>query len=287
MDRRHEARYAADMRFLPRAVRVALVAVAAAICGGCFQMSTVMMLKADGSGTIQQRMLFTQAALEQLRGFAALGGGKSQGFDPMSEQQARDEAKSLGTGVTYVSSTPVKNATGEGRDIVYAFTDVNQLSLSQQPPTPGGLSIQTDATKTSQQVTFKLTKLPNGNALLTIGMPRPQLPGSGGGDGSSTGMGMGQLPPEQLGMFKQMFGGARVFIGVEPVGTLVKTSSAYVTGNRVTLMDIDLDQLLTNDAALGKLQAAKTERDVKSALSGLPGIKVNTEPELTIEFKPR
>jgi len=275
------------MRFPSRAVPVALVAVAAAICSGCFQLSTVMMLKADGSGTIQQRMLFTQAALEQLRGFAALGGGKSQGFDPMSEQQARDEAKSLGAGVTYVSSTPVKNAVGEGRDIIYAFTDVNQLSLAQQPPTPGGLSIHSDATPAGPQVTFKLTKLANGDALLTIAMPRPQLPGAGGSPGGSSPTGMGQVPPEQLEMFKQMFGGARVFIGVEPVGTLVKTSSPFVTGNRVTLMDVDLDQLLTNDAALGKLQASKNESDVKSALAGLPGIKVNVDPEITIEFKPR
>src|SRR5579872_1958789 len=120
------------MQGLPRALHIISLASVAVVCSACFQLSTVMTVKADGTGTIQQRMLFTQAALGQLRGLAALGGGNGQGFDPMSEKQARDAAASLGTGVTYVSSTPIKNAAGEGRDITYAFTDVNQLKLSQE-----------------------------------------------------------------------------------------------------------------------------------------------------------
>jgi hypothetical protein len=41
----------------------------------CFQFSTVLRVNADGSGTIDQRVLFTQAAVAQLRQLAALGGG--------------------------------------------------------------------------------------------------------------------------------------------------------------------------------------------------------------------
>src|SRR3954467_15667396 len=109
-----------------RNVRFALVLAAAVMSGACFQFSTVLTLKADGSGTIDQRLLFTQAAVAQLRQFAALGGG-GQAFDPVSEQQARDAAATMGTGVTYVSSTPVNTAEGIGRDIKYAFTDITQL----------------------------------------------------------------------------------------------------------------------------------------------------------------
>src|SRR5437588_7714129 len=104
-----------------KSFRPGLVLAAAVLCSGCFQFSTVLTLKADGSGTIDQRLLFTQAAVAQLRQLAALGGG-GQAFEPVSEQQARDAAPTIGPGVTYVSSTAVNNSEGIGRDTRYAFT---------------------------------------------------------------------------------------------------------------------------------------------------------------------
>ena len=81
-------------------IRRALVALAALPLVGCFEASTVIRLKADGSGTIEQRLLLTDAATDQLRAFAILGGGNAAGADPTSEAQARSLADSLGPGVT-------------------------------------------------------------------------------------------------------------------------------------------------------------------------------------------
>ena len=80
------------MVVLMKTLRFVLVLAAALLCSACFQFSTVLTLKADGSGTIDQRLLFTQATVAQLRQLAALGGGGGNGFDPVSEQQARDTA---------------------------------------------------------------------------------------------------------------------------------------------------------------------------------------------------
>jgi len=86
------------------------------MCGACFQFSTVLTLKADGSGTIDERLLFTQAAVTQLRQLASLG-GDGQAFDPLSEKQAREAATTMGRGVTYVSSAVVDTSEGVGRAI--------------------------------------------------------------------------------------------------------------------------------------------------------------------------
>jgi hypothetical protein len=77
-----------------RYARCALLLAAAAMCGGCFQFTTVLTLKADGTGTIQQRLLFSQAAIAQLRQFAALSGAGAD-FDPLSEERAREAAANL------------------------------------------------------------------------------------------------------------------------------------------------------------------------------------------------
>jgi hypothetical protein len=251
--------------------------------GGCFQFASVLTVNPNGSGTIQQRVLFTAAALAQMKGLALLGRrNAAEGAEPVSEQQARAAAATLGPGVTYVSSTPIVSGEGQGRDIVYAFTDINQLRLSETPPAPGGVSIRSQSLGEAQQIAFNLTKDAAGRSVLRITVPRPSLPG-----GSTIGdSGRGEFSPSQVSMFKQMIVGARLSIVVEPVGTLVRTNSPYVDGQRVTLIDIDFDQLLADDSRLSRLQEAKTPEETKAVLAEMPKVKVNIDPTITIEFTP-
>ena len=252
--------------------------LAALSCGGCFQLSTTLRVKSDGSGTIQQRLSFTKEAVAQLQQLAILGG--KEGFDPLSEEEARANAQRFGAGVTLLSTTPVSDDSGQGRESIYAFTDVNQLQVSQQPGVPEGTVRELDAAST-ESMTLKLTQQANGNALLTISVPEPAIPGTRTSRGS-----MRSPTPEQFAMVRQMFRGARVNIRVEPEGTLVATNSAFVDGPAVTLIDVDLDQLMADPTLPEKMQAAQSADEVKALLSALPGLKINLEREITIEFKP-
>jgi len=259
-----------------RYLRFVLLVTAAALSSACFQFSTIVTLKPDGSGTIDQRLLFSQAAVAQLRQFAGPNGGGD--FDPVSEQQARDGAGALGQGVTYVSSTPINSAEGVGRTITYAFTDINMLRLDQAPPPPGGVPAPQSA-GAEPRVSFKFARQANGNALLTIGMP--QLPALGGDPSQPT----GGPTADQLAMIKPMLAGAHLSIGIEPVGKIVRTSSPYVTGNRVILLDVSVDALFADPTLLQRLQSAKTPDEAKIILKDVPGLKANLDPELTIEFQ--
>jgi len=261
-----------------RSLRAVLLVVAALSCGGCFQMTTVMKLNGDGAGTIEHRMLFTTQALVQLRQFAALGGGGQ--IDPTSERQARDMAAALGPGVTYVSSTPVKTPVGEGRDAVYAFTDVNQLRIAAQPAAPGGMSIRTAGIDTdAATLTFSFQRDAAGNAALHINAPEPAIVEALNANGNAQ---------QQLPMIKSMLAGAHVLLAVEPAGTIVRTTSPYVEDGRVTLLEVDLDQLLQDsDALVAKLQAAKTNDEAKAVLKDAPGLKMSLERDLLIEFTPK
>ena len=243
-------------------------------------MTTVLNVNADGSGTVEHRMLFTKQALAQLRQFAAIGGGRGQAVDPTSEQQAREMASALGPGVTYVSSTPVTTPTGDGRDAVYAFTDVNQLRVAAQPAAPSGVAIRTQGLSTdAETLTFSLTHAANGNAVLHIHVPEPAIINALSSNASTI--------PQQMPMIKALLAGARIALTVEPSGSLVRTSSPFVEGQRVTLLQVDLDQLLKDpDALIARVQAAKTPDEVKLALKDVPGLKMSLEREITIEFTP-
>ena len=262
-----------------RLLRGSLLLTAVLFCSGCFQLATLIRVRGDGSGTIEQRLLFTQAALDQLKQLAVLGG--REGFNPLSEEAARADAERLGTGVTLVSTTPVSDGTGQGRMSTYAFTDINQVRVTQQPGVPRGAIREMDPE--AQALTANLVRQPDGDALVTIVVPQPSLPGAG----TPSRQANGKVPSaEQLAMARQMFAGARISIAVEPHGTLVATSSAFVDGPRVILMDVNIDQLLQDPTLPRRLQAARSGDELKALLKEAPGLKVNLDREITIEFTP-
>jgi hypothetical protein len=81
-------------------------------------------------------------------------------------------------------------------------------------------------------------------------------------------------------MMKMMMKGLFVDITLNVDGRIVKTNAPFVEGSRVTLLQIDFDKLLADQAALTKLQGAT---DLKS-LANVPGLKVIPDPKVTIEF---
>jgi hypothetical protein len=266
-------------------IRRALLVWAIVPLAGCFQSSTVIKVKADGSGTIEQRTLLTDAAMEQLRAFAILGGNAADSIDPTSEAQARSMAASIGPGVSYLSSTPVKMDKLQGRDALYAFTDITKLRISEQPRVPGGVSLRAQGVNTdSDPITFVMNRQPDGNVLLRILVPRPgMLPlATPNGNGVVT-------PPtaQQIDMVKQMLAGARLTVVVEPDGRLVQTSSPFADGNRVTLIDVDVDKAASDPDLVAKLQTLRTLEDAQTAVNSVPGLKVTLDPEITITFTPR
>ena len=250
----------------------------AAACGGCFESTTVLRVKGDGSGTLQQRTIIRKAALAQLRSFSSLGGRAT--VDPLSEDQARALARSLGEGVALASTTAIDTDEGEGRDSIYSFGDVTKLHVSEQPPSPPN-GMRPPIPSDAPDITLGLTHEPNGDAVLHILVPPPAI--FAGPDGSG---GINPMVIAQLQAIKGMLAGAHLLLAAEPEGRLVKTSSPYVDGGRVTLLEIDLDRLLADDSFLARLQAAKTPEEVRALVRDAPGLKINLDPDITVQFTP-
>jgi hypothetical protein len=263
---------------------LALLAVAALASGGCFQMTTIVRVNGDGSGTVDHTMLVSKAALAQLRQFAALAGGgrgQAQHLDFISEEQARAMAETLGPGVAYVSSSPIDTPLGEGRQATYSFADITALRISSQPKTDG-LPVPSSVASASGDITCTFTREPNGNSVLRILLPEATIPDALANASASAGPGFSQ----QLALVRTMLAGARILIAVEPAGQLVRTNSPYAEGARVSLLDVNLDQLLGNEAFMTRLQEARTADEVKAALRDVPGLKLTLDREVTIEFTP-
>jgi len=263
-----------------------LVCAACLTFVGCFQSSTLLKINADGSGTIEETMLMTQAALAQFQQMAgAFGKGDAKDLNPFSEDQAKNAVKDMGEGVTFVSSTPIKTAAGEGRKIIYAFTDINRVQVNQQPTPPagGGASGSSMEAAPKEDLHFALTHLPNGDALLKVTFPKPKETPAADEDKP----GNAEMPEAaQMAMMQQFMAGMKIAMAVQPSGRIVHTNSQYVQGNTVTLLEVDFDQLLKDPEAMKKLQGLKSLEASKAVLKDVPGIKVNPASEVTIEFTP-
>jgi hypothetical protein len=259
--------------------------MAGVTAGGCFQMTTLVKVNGDGSGTIDHSMVLSKAALAQLRGMAGLTGRNDRAqIDFTSEDQARAMAGALGTGVTYLSSEPIDTASGQGRRSLYAFADISQLKISQQPESPGG--IRSNGRAHGGDITCTLTHEPNGNAVVHINLPEIELPDIGRRSASGDTPARNTALLQQFAMARALLAGAKLQVAMEPAGLLVRTSSPYVEGSQVTLLDVDLDQLLANEAVLTRLQEAANPEELRAALKDVPGLKMPLEREVTIEFTP-
>ena len=263
-------------------LRVLIAVVTSIALTGCINSTTLIKLKADGSGTVEQTTLMNTAALKAMMP----GADKQMGGGTVNQADLERTAARMGKGVRLVSAEPAKGANGfEGSKAIFAFDDINQIQVSQGPSMSGSTDGRVDAEPTTQDpVRFTLTQS-GGTSKLTIAFV--DKPGGGSPAGGSSDM-PDLTNPMMMGMIKSMFAGFKLNIDLEVLGSIVKTNAEYVTGSRLTLLEMDMDSLLADEAKLKALQS-KLGPDaslsaIKPYLKDIKGIKVDG-PTISVEFK--
>jgi hypothetical protein len=264
--------------------KVATVALVAVLCTGCIRSATVINVKADGSGTVEQTMLVNLAFMKGMLG--GMGGQPSSTPGAMNEADLKRSAARMGEGVTFVSAEPLKGDDGfEGTKAIYAFTDVTKLRVDQDPnlsaASPGGVSTPP---KTGNPVTFGFAKTDAGSTLTVtlLDKPKSDQPKAAPGGGPD------MDNPQMLEMMRSMFKGFKVSIDVAVAGKILKTNADHVAGSRVTLLEMDMEKLLQDETKLKDVQKMlgpdASVSELKPYLKDVKGLKVN-DPVVTIEFR--
>lgn len=270
-----------------RSLKLFAVLVAAVSLTACLNSTTLVKLKPDGSGTVEQTTLMNMAALKGMMPPGAQGQA-NQG--PMGNKADLERtAQRMGKGVRLVSTEPIKGANGfEGTKAIFSFDDINQIQISQDPNTGGGNDI--GGNKSESPVKFTFTKNASGTSTLIININDRQM-----GDASKE---KPETPerndmpdltnPMIMNMIKTMFDGFKINIDLEVAGSIVKTNADYVSGSRVTLLEMDMAALLADEAKLralqGKVGPGASFSDVKPYLKDIKGIKIDG-PTIRVEFR--
>ncbi|MDP2318315.1 MAG: hypothetical protein Q8O42_03115 [Acidobacteriota bacterium] len=267
-----------------RSLRVLLAIVAAVALTGCINSTTLIKVNADGSGTVEQTTLMNMAAIKSMMP----GAEKQMGGAVVNKADLERTAARMGKGVRLVSADPAKGANGwEGSKAIFGFDDINQVQVSTGPSMSGGTSDRMGSEPTSQDpVRFTLSRA-GGTSTLTIAFV--DKPAGDKPDNGANPMGdMDLTNPMMMGMLKSMFGGFKLNIDLEVAGAIVKTNAEYVTGSRLTLLEMDLDSLLADEAKLkalqGQIGAEPSLSAIKPFLKDIKGIKIDG-PTINVTFR--
>jgi hypothetical protein len=280
---------------------------------GCIQIDTVIKVKPDGSGLIEETFLMRKDFLQQMQALAenmakkmgqtttedkkeAKGQAgkdaqaKIQSSDFFDEAKVKERTRELGEGVTYVSSSKIDTKDYEGFKATYAFTDINKVKIRQdvKGKMPSASVLQEVHPKKKQEdITFVFTK---GNpAKLVVKLPADQIPVKTEAGAADKGPApAGEQPTEEMkALITKMFEGMKMALSVEVAGTIIETNAAYRDGPKITLLEVDFGKLVNRPEELQKFNQSHPEtlEEVRKLMKDFPGIKVELNNEVRITFR--
>ena len=273
--------------------RVAFVVTCAVACSACLSSATLIRVKADGSGTIEQTLLFNPSSIE--KAFAGMGlkstGGKSSDKSPgvKAEDLTKDLGR-LGDGVSLVSVRPVSLPDGfEGAAVTLAFEDISKLQTEDfLMPGPAADGKKSDG-GAMDGIQFVMDRQPDGSSILTARF-RESKKGTNASQSSKKSKGTPDLDdPEVRQMVKTLFKGFRIAVDLEVGGQIISTNADYVDGKRITLAEINLERLISESKKLESLDKVLSPdasiAKVRPHLKDIKGLKIN-HPVVTVQFRP-
>ncbi len=267
------------------------ISVLALLClVGCVEMNTVIKVRKDGSGTVEETVVMTKEAIEQMGamtsqfGMKEKDGSLEKGFEFFNMDELKKRAANMGKGVTLDEAEKVAIGDKEGYQVVYKFSDINNLKVNQNPGDrvpSGGAGPAGTQSKGKENIKFQFTK--GRTAVLTVKMPAHEF----GKKPKKEKSVQDQELQQAMAMMSQFMKGMKVSVAIEVEGSIVDTNAALREGSKVTLMEMDFDKLLANQEAFKKFISANPQslEEAKKMMKDVPGIMVEPNQEVTIKFR--
>jgi hypothetical protein len=254
---------------------------------GCIEVKTLITVNKDGSGTIEETMVMSEQVVEMMKGFSAAFTSDStqqQDFNIFDENNLKERAGSLGKGVTYVSGEKIEEGNKKGFRALYAFKNLDDISLKKIPQNDIPLNITEAA---GSDLIFKFKK--GSPSEIFISFPEMEDSASFSEEGTDSAefdspdsSGDSTFTEEALDLMKDL----SISLIMRTNGSIAESNAAYVEGPEVTLFQLDFNKLLDSKEDLQELFKLKSRNmeKIKDLLKNIPGIKIETSKEIFIKF---
>ncbi len=247
------------------------------LLSSCFELSAVLTINKDGSGTVEETTLMS-AQMKAMMGSApksAEGGGDMNMSLLPTKEKAAEKAKKMGDGVTVKSLEEIKAPDGrEGAKVIYAFKDVNKLSYE-----PGDMKEE----KKDQAFAFS-------GGTLTITQNHDKKAAKPEVKDDAAPKPTPEQMEQQMAMMKPMMAGMKMSFKIKAADGIASTDATNVDGNTITLMDINFDKVLATPDGMKKFAATADNKDMSpadaaEALKGVDGVKIEAKEKVTVKLK--
>lgn len=253
---------------------------------GCLQIETTLKVEKDGSGTINEKVLFSKTFVKMIKDFteAFQDSGSTEEFTLFETDNIKADAKNYGENVKYVSHELISNENWEGYQAVYSFNDITLVQISPDPDSKVALDDQ--STETEKEEEYYFFKFVKGDTPQLI-IDRPDIELSADTDEFDESEKTEQTSEEENEEFIKMMEGMKVDVAVEVDGEILNTNATYVQGSKITLFEMNLSEMMKNKEVFKEFKKNEPDNieEMKQYLEMLPGLKIEVEKPITITFK--
>lgn len=259
---------------------------------GCMSFESTLTLRADGSGTITERIQLNAAGAGMMRSMASMDSEKESEPTLFSEKDARERAQSR-TGLTLSSVDMIEDARGTtGYEAVYTFDDVNTIAAGIDPEQIAPEGVEQNVDDDSDSFYFSdmdLTFTPGAPADLVLRFPPEDADTKV--EEAPQEMPTPQSDDEADAMMREMMRDVRFSFAIEVEGTIQETNATFREGNRITLVDLDFNTLMESSpeqgaALMGQAQGSGSPDEMTpEELNAYPGFRAETAREVYIRFE--
>jgi hypothetical protein len=252
---------------------------------GCLQVETTLKVNKDGSGIINEKVLFSKTFVNMMKDFAQAfqDSASTENFSMFSEEEIIADAQDYGENVVYVSHDKINNENWEGFQATYSFDDITKIRISPDPDSK--VDLGGEATGNEQEEEYYFFKFVKGDTPQLI-IDRPEIELNSETDVKNDSEDSEQSDEEGEDEFLKVMEGMKIDITVEVEGEIINTNATYVQGSRVTLFQMDFSEMMKNKEGFEefKKNEPKNIEEMKKYLEKLPGIKLEVEKPVTIKF---
>jgi hypothetical protein len=253
---------------------------------GCLQVETTLFVKKDGSGTINEKVLFSKTFVNMIRDFAQAfqDSSSTEEFNLYEEENIIGDAKDYGDNVVYVSHEKIDNDNWEGYQVVYSFDAVSKIKIAPDPDSK--IDLEEEAVSNELHKEFYFFKFIKGDTPQLI-IDRPDIELSSDSNENADSTGYEQNEDEEGEEYVKLMEGMKIDILVQVDGEIENTNATYVDGSKVTLFQMDFGEMMKNKEAFKEFKRNEPNNidELKLYLDKLEGIKIEVEKPITINFK--
>jgi hypothetical protein len=255
---------------------------------GCIEISTLVTVNKDGSGTLEETVMLSSEIIEmitELQKSFAEDTAETEPFQFYNEEDLKTQTANFGEEVRYISSQKINRDEKEGYVVMYEFRDLNKLKINQNPNSRVKLESFEDEPEVEEEfLTFGFMQGDPAEVRVQMPVENNIKADTGSAVVEDTTISDTTALNEQL---AKIFKDLKISMAIKVDGKITDTNADYVDGSEITLLQIDFNELLSNAEKFRKFRTTnpQTFEEVKEILKGIPGIKIDTKESVFVRFE--